>query len=31
MERAERNMLRTVEGDWAAVDGGAMRLLASVR
>lgn len=31
MERAERNMLRTIEGDWAAVDGGALRLLASVK
>jgi phage/plasmid-like protein (TIGR03299 family) len=31
MERAERNMLRTVEGAWADVDGGALRLLAGVR
>ena len=31
MERAERNMLRTLEGEWDKVDGGALRLLASVR
>jgi phage/plasmid-like protein (TIGR03299 family) len=31
MERAERNMLRTLDGEWDKVDGGALRLLASVR
>jgi phage/plasmid-like protein (TIGR03299 family) len=31
MERAERNFLRTVTDEWADVDGGALKLLASVR
>ena len=31
MERVERNFLRTVEGDWANVDGGALKLLSQVR
>ena len=31
MERVERNALRSLEGEWDSVDGGALRLLASVR